>query len=145
MRVVPILMADDDPLDQLLTKEAFQEAKSLNPIYFVSNGVELMQYLRREPPYNDETAYPWPGLVLLDLNMPKMGGRECLEQIRKDPELQHLPVVIMTTSNREEEIFKSYDLGANSYITKPVDFEKLVAQVGALSAYWCSIVELPDV
>ncbi len=144
MRTVSILMADDDPQDQFLTQEAFQEAKSLNPLYFVNDGVELMKYLRRQSPYEDEDEYPWPDLILLDLNMPKMGGRECLEAIRADPELHHLPVIIMTTSNREEEILKSYDLGANSYITKPVDFEKLVAQMRVFSAYWCSIVELPD-
>ncbi|MEO9700640.1 response regulator, partial [Marinobacter alexandrii] len=85
-----------------------------------------------------------PGLILLDLNMPKKDGRECLAEIRVDPQLRHLPIIVMTTSSREEEVFSSYDLGANSYITKPVDFEKLVIQVKALSAYWCSIVELPS-
>ncbi|MCG7200757.1 response regulator [Marinobacter pelagius] len=144
MKPVTILMADDDPLDQLLTREAFEEAKALNPLYFVENGLELMRYLRRESPYEDKERYPTPGIVLLDLNMPKKDGRECLREIRSDPELQHLPVVVMTTSSREEEVFQSYDLGANSYITKPVDFEKLVAQIQAFNTYWCSIVELPD-
>ncbi|MGF2735487.1 response regulator [Marinobacter sp. DUT-1] len=144
MKPVPILMADDDPLDQLLTKEAFDEAKALNPLYFVENGVELMRYLRRERPYDDTQQYPTPGIILLDLNMPKKDGRECLREIRSDARLQHLPVIIMTTSSREEEVFHSYDLGANSYITKPVDFEKLVAQIKAFNNYWCSIVELPD-
>lgn len=144
MKVIPILMVDDDPLDQLLTKEAFEAAKVLNPLYFVDNGVELMRYLRRQAPYDDIEAYPWPGLILLDLNMPKMDGRECLKEIRADSQLCHLPVIVMTTSNREEEVFRSYDMGANSYITKPVDFEQLVAQVRVFSSYWCSIVELPD-
>ncbi|QBM18370.1 response regulator rcp1 [Marinobacter sp. JH2] len=144
MKPVPILMADDDPLDQLLTKEAFEEAKAVNPLYFVDNGVELMRYLRREPPYTNEVEYPMPGLILLDLNMPKMDGRECLTEIQKDPRLRFLPIIVMTTSNREEEVLKSYQLGANSYIAKPVDFEKLVAQVKAFHAYWCSVVELPS-
>ncbi|MDP4548097.1 response regulator [Marinobacter sp. MDS2] len=144
MKPVPILMADDDPLDQLLTKEAFEEAKAVNPLYFVENGVALMRYLRREPPYSNEVEYPMPGLILLDLNMPKMDGRECLAEIRQDPSLRFLPVIVMTTSNREEEVLNSYQLGANSYIAKPVDFEKLVAQVKAFNAYWCSVVELPS-
>lgn len=144
MKPISILMVDDDPLDQLLTKEAFEAAKALNPLFFLDNGVELMQYLRREHPFQDEARYPWPDLILLDLNMPKKDGRACLKEIREDPALSHLPIVVMTTSNREEEVFKSYALGANSYITKPVDFEKLVAQVRAFSSYWCSIVELPD-
>ena len=144
MKIVPVLMADDDPVDQVLTREAFEEAKALNPLFFVDDGVELMRYLRREPPYTEEACYPRPGLVLLDLNMPLKDGRECLAEIRKDPELRHLPVIVMTTSNREEEVFTSYELGANSYITKPVDFQKLVDQVKALNAYWCSIVELPS-
>ncbi|WP_203298838.1 response regulator [Marinobacter sediminum] len=144
MKIVPVLMADDDSVDQLLTKEAFEEAKALNPLFFVNDGVELMKYLRREPPYTDESRYPMPGLILLDLNMPKKDGRECLAEIRADPQFRHLPVIVMTTSSREEEVFSSYDLGANSFITKPVEFEKLVTQVKALNAYWCSIVELPN-
>ena len=144
MKTVPVLMADDDPVDQVLTKEAFEEAKALSPLFFVDDGVELMKYLRREPPYTDESRYPSPGLILLDLNMPKKDGRECLAEIRGDPALRHLPVIVMTTSSRKEEVLSSYDLGANSYITKPVDFEKLVTQVKALIAYWCSIVELPS-
>ena len=144
MKIVPVLMADDDPVDQVLTMEAFEEARALNPLIFVDDGAELMKYLRREPPYTDEVRYPLPGLILLDLNMPKKDGKECLAEIRSDPQLKHLPVIVMTTSNREEEVFSSYNLGANSYITKPVDFEKLVAHVKALNAYWCSIVELPS-
>lgn len=144
MKTVPVLMADDDPVDQVLTKEAFEEASARTPLFFVNDGAELMKYLRREPPYTDESRYPVPGLILLDLNMPKKDGRECLAEIRVDPQLRHLPIIVMTTSSREEEVFSSYDLGANSYITKPVDFEKLVIQVKALSAYWCSIVELPS-
>lgn len=144
MKAVPVLMADDDPVDQVLTKEAFEEANALSPLFFVDDGVELMKYLRREPPYTDESCYPLPGLILLDLNMPKKDGRECLAEIRGDPELRHLPVIVMTTSSREEEVLSSYELGANSYITKPVDFETLVSQVKAVTAYWCSVVELPS-
>ncbi|MDV3504938.1 response regulator [Marinobacter sp. M-5] len=143
MRPITILMADDDPLDRMLTQEAFEESKSINPLYFVENGEELLKYLRRHPPYNAE-EHPFPDLILLDLNMPKMDGRDCLVAIKKDPTLKHVPVIVLTTSNREEEVFRSYDLGASSFISKPVDFEKLVSQIRIFNSYWCSIVELPD-
>lgn len=144
MEPIPILMVDDDPLDQLLTKEAFEAAKALNPLFFVNNGVELMKYLRREPPFDDELKHPFPKLILLDLNMPKKDGRECLREIREDVSLRHLAVIVMTTSDREEEVLRSYQLGANSYISKPIEFEELVSQVRTLNSYWCSIVELPN-
>ncbi|WP_264754025.1 response regulator [Marinobacter sp. LQ44] len=136
-------MADDDPEDRELTKEAFRESKSVNPLYFVENGEELMNYLYRTHPYNDKD-HPFPDLILLDLNMPKLDGQECLKRIKKDPELRHIPILVLTTSNREEEVFRSYDLGASSFITKPVDFEKLISEVKVINNYWCSIVELPN-
>ncbi|MGF2686178.1 response regulator [Marinobacter sp. DUT-3] len=144
MRPITILMADDDPLDRMLTQEAFLESRSINPLYFVENGEELLKYLRRDPPYTP-TEHPFPDLILLDLNMPKKDGRDCLIEIKNDPELRHLPIIVLTTSNREEEVFRSYNLGASSFISKPVDFEKLVSQIKVFNSYWCSIVELPDV
>lgn len=144
MRPITILMADDDPLDRMLTQEAFLESKSINPLYFVENGEELLNYLLRVPPYNAE-EHPFPDLILLDLNMPKKDGRDCLIEIKSNPGLKHIPIIVLTTSNREEEVFRSYDLGASSFISKPVDFEKLVGQIKIFNSYWCSIVELPDV
>ncbi|MFE8070077.1 response regulator [Marinobacteraceae bacterium S3BR75-40.1] len=140
---VPILMAEDDAMDRMLTKEALEESRLANPIYFVEDGEQLMRYLRREPPYTDPTEYPYPGVILLDLNMPKMDGRACLRAIRKDPNLKHLPVIVMTTSTQEEEVFRSYGLGANSFICKPIEFEKLVDVMRSFGKYWFTIVDLP--
>lgn len=141
---VPILMAEDDPEDRLLTREAFVEGRLANPLYFVENGEELMDYLRRRGPFADAERYPYPGVVLLDLNMPRKDGRTCLAEIKRDPELKQLPVVVLTTSAEDEEVVRSYDLGANSFVSKPVDFDKLVAIIQTFGRYWFSIVELPD-
>lgn len=138
-----ILMADDDADDRMMTKEAFEESHLANDLRFVEDGVELMDYLKRRGKYSDPKASPRPGLILLDLNMPKKDGREALEEIKEDPGLRHIPIVILTTSKEEEDIQRSYQLHANSYITKPVTFESLVAVVRALGRYWLEIVELP--
>lgn len=138
-----ILMADDDEDDRLLTAEALVESRVLNELHFVEDGVQLMEYLRGENKYADREAYPLPGLILLDLNMPKMDGREALAELKKDPVLKRTPVVILTTSKAEEDMLKGYDLGAASYITKPVTFEVLVELMRTLGRYWVEFVELP--
>src|SRR5688500_126759 len=140
---ISILMADDDEDDQLLAREALAENRLANPIHFVSDGEQLIAYLRNQAPYEDRAAYPRPGLILLDLNMPRMDGREALREIKADPELRTIPIVVLTTSKAEEDIIRTYDLGANSYITKPVSFEGLVAVMRDIGRYWIEIVELP--
>jgi two-component system, response regulator len=143
-RSVPIviLMADDDADDRMLTRDALLESRLGNPFREVEDGQELMDYLRRTGKYATTDA-PRPGLILLDLNMPRMDGRQALEQIKKDPNLRHIPVVMLTTSKMDEDILSSYGLGANSFITKPVTFDRLVEIVRTLGSYWFDIVELP--
>jgi len=138
----PILMADDDPDDRLLLQEAFQEAGLSSPLFFVEDGEELMDFLRRQGRHHEHES-PMPGLILLDLNMPRKDGREALREIRADRALRRIPIVILTTSKSEEDILRSYDMGANSYITKPVSFESLVKVVDLLGRYWLQTVELP--
>ncbi len=138
-----ILIAEDDPEDRMLTKEALEESRLANEIAFVENGVELMDYLNGNRPFDDRTKYPLPGLIILDLNMPKKDGREALKEIKADKHLKSIPVVILSTSKAEEDILKTYDLGVNSFITKPVTFNALVEIMHALSKYWFEIVELP--
>jgi two-component system response regulator len=143
VKPIMILMAEDDADDRLLVKEALQESRVLNELRFVEDGEELLEYLRREGRYAGEGQAPRPGLVLLDLNMPRKDGREALREIKADPDLRRIPVVVMTTSKAEEDIFRSYDSGASSYITKPVTFERLVELMKALGQYWIEFVELP--
>ena len=140
---ITILMADDDPDDRQMTAEAFQESHLGNDLRFVVDGEELMDYLKRRGDYSDPGRSPRPGLILLDLNMPKKDGREALEEIKLDPNLRCIPVVVLTTSKEEEDIHRSYQLFASSYITKPVTFEALVSVVKNLAKYWLEIVELP--
>jgi len=141
---VVILMADDDADDRIMTREALEESKLTNEFRVVENGEELMDYLRRRGQYADPESSPRPGVILLDLNMPRMDGREALKEIKADPELRRIPVVILTTSKAEEDIYRTYDLGANSYIMKPVTFDGLVEVMRGLGRYWVEIVELPD-
>jgi CheY-like chemotaxis protein len=141
-RSVTILVADDDPDDRMLMKEALEENRLSNDLRFVRDGEELMDYLHHRGRFADPVDSPRPGLILLDLNMPRKDGREALREINADPCLRRIPVVVMTTSRSEEDIGRSYDLGANSFITKPVTFELLVAVTKALGQYWFDIVEL---
>lgn len=138
-----ILVAEDDDEDQMLLKEAMEENRLANTLRFVSNGEELINYLRNKEKFTDKKAYPTPGLILLDLNMPKKDGREALAEIKADKSLKLIPVVILTTSKAEEDIIRSYQLGVNSFITKPVTFDQLVEVSGAIGRYWFEIVELP--
>jgi CheY-like chemotaxis protein len=140
---VTILMADDDPDDCMLAQDAFEEARLANELHFVSDGEELMEYLARRGRYVDAASAPRPGLILLDLNKPRKDGREALREIKSNPELRRIPVVVLTTSKAEEDILRSYDLGVNSFITKPVSFEGLVQLVKGLQHYWFELVELP--
>jgi len=140
---ISILMADDDEDDCLMTKEALEEAKVENNIYFVKDGEDLMDYLYHRGSYSDEEKFPRPGLILLDLNMPRKDGREALREIKADPTLWQIPIVVLTTSKAEEDVYRTYDLGVNSFITKPVLFEGLVEVMKTLSHYWFSIVKLP--
>jgi CheY-like chemotaxis protein len=141
---ITILMADDDADDRQMTREAFAESLLANDLRFVEDGVELMDYLCRRGKYTDPATSPYPGLLLLDLNMPRKDGREALKEIKADPRLKHLRVVVLTTSKAEEDIHKIYDLSASSYITKPVTFASLLEVVQALGKYWLEIVELPN-
>lgn len=143
-RPITILYADDDQDDQLLVKEALEESLIRNDLRFVNDGEELLDYLHRRGPFADPEASPKPGLILLDLNMPRKNGREALAEIKRDPELRRIPVVVLTTSKAEEDIYKSYDLGVNSFISKPVTFEGMTAVMRALGTYWLEIVELPS-
>ena len=140
---ITILMADDDEDDRMFAKDALDEARLSNEMYTVENGEELMDYLHHRGNYDDVKASPRPGLILLDLNMPKKDGREALKEIKDDPELRRIPIVVLTTSKAQEDIYRTYDLGVNSFITKPVSFEGLVEVMKALSKYWFSIVRLP--
>lgn len=138
-----ILMADDDKEDCLLTKQALKSAMLANPIDFVHDGEELLDYLFRRGAYQQPESSPRPNLILLDLNMPRKDGREALQEIKSDPDLCRIPVVVMTTSKAEEDILNTYDLGANSFISKPVTFDKLVKIIKTLNEYWFEIVRLP--
>ena len=137
-------MADDDEDDRLLTQDALAESRVLNELHFVEDGVELLEYLERKGKFVDKSISPRPGLILLDLNMPRMDGREALEAIKANPNLKGIPVVILTTSKQEEDMVKGYNLGAASYITKPVTFDGLVELMKTLGKYWVEFVELPS-
>ncbi|KAA1152659.1 response regulator [Pseudoalteromonas sp. FUC4] len=144
VKPITILMADDDEDDRLLTQDALAESRVLNELHFVEDGVELLEYLERKGKFEDKAVSPRPGLILLDLNMPRMDGREALEAIKGNPNLKGIPVVILTTSKQEEDMVKGYNLGAASYITKPVTFDGLVDLMKALGKYWVEFVELPS-
>ncbi|MEA5461531.1 response regulator [Arcicella sp. LKC2W] len=140
---VTILIADDDPDDRLMTKEALEESFLVNELKFVEDGVELLQYLRRQGKFSDIQNSPRPGIILLDLNMPKVDGREALKVIKSDPDLKSIPIVVLTTSKADEDIVKTYDLGVNCFISKPVSFSEFVEVTRALGNYWFDIVQLP--
>jgi CheY-like chemotaxis protein len=140
---IVILMADDDADDRLLAKDALAECRLANELHFVENGEELLDYLHRRGKYVNLANSPRPGLILLDLNMPKKDGRESLKEIKDDPRLRTIPVVVLTTSRADTDISRIYELGANSFITKPVSFDSLVEVMKILGRYWFEIVELP--
>jgi CheY-like chemotaxis protein len=142
-RAITILCADDDPEDRMLMQEAWEESRVANPLDFVEDGEELMDYLHRRGKYASLQGSPLPGLILLDLNMPKKDGREALQEIKSAAALRSIPVVVLTTSKAEEDILRAYDLGVNSFIVKPVTFKSLVDLTLAFSKYWFEIVELP--
>ena len=127
----------------MLTADALKESRVLNELRFVTDGEELIAYLRRTGRYGDAEAAPRPGLILLDLNMPRKDGREALREIKADPDLRRIPIIVLTTSKAEEDIYRTYDLGANSFITKPVAFKALVDIMKEIGRYWIEIVELP--
>lgn len=142
-RPITILIADDDVDDRFMIREALMESRLANRICEVEDGEELLEYLRRQGAYADPESSPRPGLILLDLNMPRKDGREALKEIKDDPVLRLIPVVVLTTSQAEEDIYRTYQLGLNSFITKPVSFEGLVDIMKELKRYWFEIVELP--
>lgn len=140
---ITILLADDDEEDRMLTSDALTESRVANDLRFVTDGDELLDYLYRKGKFSNPDDSPRPGLILLDLNMPRKDGREALREIKTDPELRRIPVIILTTSKAEEDIYRTYDLGANSFITKPVHFPALVDVMKEIGRYWIEIVELP--
>jgi CheY-like chemotaxis protein len=140
---ITILLADDDLDDCQLTEDALRESRLSNELRVVHDGEALLDYLFQRGPYAAAGTAPCPGLILLDLNMPRMDGREALALIKANPELRHIPVLVLTTSRSEEDIYRSYDLGASSYISKPVTFSGLVEVMRGLGSYWFEIVRLP--
>ena len=141
---IRILLAEDDDDDYLLTTQAFTENRLANQLHRVHDGVELLEYLHKVGVYAEPASAPAPSLILLDLNMPRMDGREALREIKSDDRLRRLPIVVLTTSHAQEDIVRSYDLGVNSFISKPVSFHGLVDAVKVLGRYWFEVVELPQ-
>jgi chemotaxis family two-component system response regulator Rcp1 len=139
-RPIEILMVEDSPSDAQLTVEALHAAKINNRLNHVEDGVEALRFLRREGPYADA---PRPDLILLDLNLPRKDGREVLDELKRDPDLKIIPVVVLTTSRSEQDVLRSYQLHANCYITKPVDFTQFMGVVKAIESFWLTIVTLP--
>ncbi|AFZ65668.1 response regulator [Deinococcus peraridilitoris] len=143
-QLITILMADDDEDDRMFAQDALVESRVLNNFRCVQDGEELLDYLKRRGKYAAPGSAPRPGLILLDLNMPRKDGREALAEIKSDPALRSIPVIVLTTSAAQEDIVRSYDLGVNSFVTKPVTFAALVDVMRDLGRYWIEIVQLPD-
>lgn len=143
-RMLTLLLVDDDPDDRLLALEALHSARIGTRVECVPDGEALLAYLRRHPPYDDDDRYPPPNLVLLDLNMPRMGGLAALRAIRGDEALRHLPVLITSVSSDPDDVLRCYQAGCNAYIAKPPTFDGLVAAIGNTARYWLNIVELPE-
>jgi CheY-like chemotaxis protein len=139
-RAIEVLLVEDDPGDVLMTREAFEDNKVRNTLHVVNNGVDALAFLRKQAPYADA---PTPDLVLLDLNLPRMDGREVLAEIKADESLGRIPVVVLTTSEAEEDVLRSYQLHANAYVTKPVDFEQFVNVVRQVDDFFLTVVRLP--
>ena len=140
---IRILVAEDDADDRMMIKDAFEESRLGNPVDFVEDGVQLMNYLSRDGEYSNLKDMAFPGFILLDLNMPRKDGRTALREIKASPILQRIPIVILTTSKAEEDIVRTYNLGVNSFICKPVTFDSLVEIVKTVGRYWIEIVSLP--
>ena len=140
-RVCEVLLVEDNPADARLTREALVEGKMLNRLHHVKDGIEALQFLRREGPFHDA---PTPDVMLLDLKLPRKDGRQVLSEMKQDPELRMIPVVVLTTSEAERDILRSYELHANCYITKPVDLEKFIYIVQTIEAFWLAVVTLPN-
>jgi CheY-like chemotaxis protein len=138
--VIDVLLVEDDDGDVLMTREAFEHHKIRNHLHVVQDGEEALQFLRREGPYADA---PKPGLILLDLNLPKRDGREVLAELKADPELRVIPVVVLTTSEAEEDILRSYTLHANAYVSKPVDFDRFIDVIRQIDDFFVTVVKLP--
>ncbi|WP_327151717.1 response regulator [Nocardia sp. NBC_01329] len=139
-RPIDILLVEDDPGDELMTREAFEDNKIGNTLHVAHDGQEALDFLYRTGPYTDA---PRPDLILLDLNLPKYDGRQVLEKIKADPDLSHIPVVVLTTSAAEEDILRSYKLHANAYVTKPVDLDQFVAAIKQIDDFFVQVVRLP--
>ena len=137
---IEVLLVEDDPGDVLMTREAFEDHKVANRLWVVPDGVSAMQFLRKE---GEHEGAPTPDLVLLDLNLPRMDGREVLAAIKSDPDLKHIPVVVLTTSEAEEDVLRSYSLHANAYVTKPVDFDRFIQVVRQIDDFFVTVVRLP--
>lgn len=137
-----ILIADDDSDDRMFLEQAMRQNGYQQDIRFVEDGEELMEYLRRQGRYNEHNA-PWPNMLILDLNMPRKNGFQALAEIKDDPKLRRLPVIVMTTSSADEDIARTYNSGVNSFVTKPFNFNRLVEMVGTLKTYWMDTVKLP--
>jgi CheY-like chemotaxis protein len=140
---ITILLADDDPDDRMFARDALAESRLANDLRTAEDGEELMDYLHRRGKFANPEDSPWPGMILLDLNMPRKDGREALKEIKADPRTRRIPVVVLTTSKAEEDIYRTYDLGVSSFITKPITFEGLVNVMKTLGKYWIEIVDLP--
>ena len=142
-KTITLLLAEDDPDDRMLVRQALEKCRIANNLMVVEDGEDLMDYLHRRGRYADPKDSPRPGLILLDLNMPRKDGREALREIKSDHRLRDIPIIILTTSKTDEDVVRSYNLGVNSYIAKPVTFSALVGIMQAIGKYWFKIVELP--
>jgi chemotaxis family two-component system response regulator Rcp1 len=140
LRPIEILLVEDSPGDARLTQEAFREARVLNELHLVPDGVEAMRYLRQEDEYAGRSR---PDLILLDLNLPRMDGRQVLREVKADQELKRIPVVVLTVSRDERDVLQAYDLHANAYVEKPVDFAKFIEAVQSIGGFWLNVVRLP--
>ena len=143
LKLIPILLVEDDEDDIEITRRAFSKGSIPNPLYIVTDGIEAMEYLKNNAKYADKKLAPRPGLILLDLNMPRMDGREVLKRIKNDPSLRRIPTVVLTTSKYEEDVIRSYDYGANTFISKPVDFKQFLDTLQTIGKYWLAIAEVP--
>ena len=141
VRPAEVLLVEDNPADIRLTREAMKEGHMLNHLHVVTDGEQALQFLTRQPPYEDA---PRPDLVLLDLNLPKKSGREVLAEIKQDPDLMSIPIVVLTTSRADEDVASTYELRANCFITKPMDLDKFIHVVQQIESFWLSVVRLPS-